>query len=118
MIEIDTVRQLLEAGYSVSTTCETCWTHYGKVDLRLLVQHGRGDERPIRLGLECPKCRVRLGLTIHPPGGPGSGGRPDFLTQRVPAVLKDNCDDSHESIVTAGASSAVIEERGHEPGKS
>jgi hypothetical protein len=79
MIVIDTVRQLLDHGYAVSTTCEKCHTHFGPLDLALLVQQGRGDERPIRLGLECPKCRVRLGLTIHPPGGPGSGGRPDVL---------------------------------------
>jgi hypothetical protein len=79
MIVIETVRQLLDHGYTLSTTCEKCWTHFGKVDLAQLVARGRGDVAPIRLGLECPTCRVKLGLTIHPPGGPGSGGRPNVL---------------------------------------
>jgi hypothetical protein len=81
MIVIETVRQLHEHGYSVSTSCGKCNRMFGGLDLALIIAQGNEDKRPIDLGLECPMCRGLVGLTIQPPSGPG--GRPDFMLQKA-----------------------------------
>lgn len=70
-IEIETVEQLLQAGYSVSTYCHACKRSGPKLDLAKYIDQGRGHLRPIDLGLKHQRCGRKLALTIHAAKGYG-----------------------------------------------
>lgn len=70
-IEIETVDQLIAAGYSVSTFCHACKRVGPKLDLQKYSAAGRGHLRPIDLKLRHRECGTVLSLTIHAAKGYG-----------------------------------------------
>ncbi len=71
MIEIETVEQLRNAGYSVSVACTKCKYNGPMLDLERYIRRGRGGMRPIELGLRHGQCKTPLQLTIHAATGYG-----------------------------------------------
>lgn len=73
-LNIWTVREQFENGYTVTKWCPTCKTWAGELDLAGLVAAGYGDKPPLQIGLRHRDCRTLVLLTIHPP--PTIGGYP------------------------------------------
>lgn len=71
MIKIETVAELVEHGYSVSTFCPTCHRHGPTLDLQKYIDGGRGHLRPAQLKARHKYCRTILQLTIRPAKGYG-----------------------------------------------
>lgn len=70
-IEIETVAQLLAAGYRVETFCPKCGRRGPDLDLPKYIADGRGDMRPIDLRVRHQRCRTVLDLSIQPAKGYG-----------------------------------------------
>jgi hypothetical protein len=71
IINIETVEQLRNAGYSVSVACTKCGYNGPTLDLEKFIRQGRGGKRPIELGLRHERCKTLLQLTIHAAKGYG-----------------------------------------------
>lgn len=70
-IDIETVEQLRDHGYTVGTWCPKCAYWGPTLDLNKYINQGRGGLRPIDLGLKHAVCRTVLQLTVSPPKGYG-----------------------------------------------
>jgi len=70
-IVIETVEQLLAAGYSVSTYCHACKRVGPLLNLQKYIDQGCGNLRPIDLKLRHRECGALLSLTIHAAKGYG-----------------------------------------------
>lgn len=70
-IEIETVEQLRDHGYSVSVYCGKCRYRGPVLDLNKYINQGRGRMRPIDLGLRHASCRTKLEIQVAPPKGYG-----------------------------------------------
>lgn len=67
MIVIETIRQTLDEGYTLSVSCPKCQIPGPVLNLRRLIAQGHGDRRAIDLGLRHDACGEVLQLTLHPP---------------------------------------------------
>jgi len=70
-IEIETVQQVRDQGYSVSVRCWKCKYNGPTLDLDKYIRQGRGHLRPIELKLKHARCKTLLDLSLHPPKGYG-----------------------------------------------
>lgn len=80
-IIIATIRQYRDEGYTLTAFCTPC-SFSKPIDLAGLCAKGFGDRLMRRYRPKCPKCGERLQFVVQPPGGPGSGGRPEFLIRQ------------------------------------